>query len=266
MAKYRKVDPRIWNDAKFRLLSDHGKLVFFFLLTHPNMTPLGAMRGTIPGLAAEIGWTDKAFREAFREAFKEGMILHDEKAFFFWLPNFMKYNRPESPNVVKAWLGSVDSLPECNLLYRAITAACECAEGLGKAFTEALPKDFAKGMPYQEQEQEQEQEQYIKDFCSELSETDTSEPPLMEFPLSKNGDKFPVFKKDVDQWQDTFPGVDVQQALKECRQWNIDNPQKRKTRAGIKSHISRWLGKIQNSGRQAAAVGQQKTSIKGLTF
>lgn len=88
-----------------------------------------------------------------------------------------------------------------------------------------------------------------KEYCPELSETDTTEQPLMEFPLSRNGDKFPVFKKDVAQWQDTFPGVDVQQALRECRQWNIDNPQKRKTRAGIKSHISRWLGKIQNSGR-----------------
>lgn len=155
MAKYRKVDPRIWNDAKFMGLSDGGKLVFFFLLTHPNMTALGAMRGTIPGLAAEIGWTEEAFREAFREAFQQGMVLHDEKAFFFWLPNFMKYNRPESPNVVKAWVGSIDSLPECELLSKVISAACDHAKGLGKAFAEALPEAFAKSMPYQEQEQEQ---------------------------------------------------------------------------------------------------------------
>jgi uncharacterized phage protein (TIGR02220 family) len=169
MAKYRKVDPRIWNDAKFRGLSDDGKLVFFFLLTHPNTTALGAMRGTIPGLAAEIGWTEKAFREAFREALSKGMAKHDEEASFFWLPNFMKYNRPESPNVVKAWVNSVDNLPECNLLYQAITAACECAESLGKAFVKALPKDFGKSMPYQEQEQEQEQE-YKEDLRSSVGQ------------------------------------------------------------------------------------------------
>lgn len=28
MARYRKVDPRIWNDAKFRALNDQGKLSF----------------------------------------------------------------------------------------------------------------------------------------------------------------------------------------------------------------------------------------------
>ena len=162
MSRYRKVDPRIWNDAKFTGLSNNGKLVFFFLLTHPNMTALGAMRGTIPGLAAEIGWSDKAFREALREALARGMVKHSEKDCFFLFPNFLKYNRPESPNVVKAWVGSVDLLPECNLLCEAITNACECAEGMGEAFREALPKAFAealaKSMPYQEQEQEQEQE------------------------------------------------------------------------------------------------------------
>ena len=70
MAKYRKVDPRIWNDAKFRDLSDNGKLVFFFLLTHPNMTSLGAMRHTIPGLAAELGWDVEVFGKAFQEPFE----------------------------------------------------------------------------------------------------------------------------------------------------------------------------------------------------
>ena len=60
------MDPRIWNDAKFRDLSDNAKLVFFMLLTHPNMTALGAMRATVAGLAEEMGWEPEAFREAFR--------------------------------------------------------------------------------------------------------------------------------------------------------------------------------------------------------
>ena len=47
MGKYRKVDPKIWNDEKFRELSDSAKLLFLFLLTHPHMTPLGAMRATV---------------------------------------------------------------------------------------------------------------------------------------------------------------------------------------------------------------------------
>jgi len=115
MGKYRKVDPRIWNDEKFMALSDNGKLAFFFILTHPHMTAIGGMRASTPGLAAEIGWTEKAFREAFREALSKAMVKHDEKASFLSLPNFLKYNKPESPNVIKSWVSSLDYLPECKL-------------------------------------------------------------------------------------------------------------------------------------------------------
>lgn len=158
MGKYRKVDPKIWNDAKFRSLSDNGKLVFFFLLTHPHMTPLGAMRASIPGLAWEMGWKEKAFREVLSKA----MAKADEKACFVWLPKFLKYNKPESPNVVKAWLKCIDDLPECDMKNEALQKVKAFLKALPETFLEALPKallkDFAKTSLNQEQEQEQEQD------------------------------------------------------------------------------------------------------------
>lgn len=168
MSRYRKVDPRIWNDAKFRSLDDQGKLAFFFLLTHPHMTAIGAMRASIPGLAAEIGWPVEAFREAFRKASSKGMVEYDETASLVWLPNFLRYNPPESPNVVKAWASALDLLPECGLLSRVIAGAKAYTEGLNEGFRKALPQAFAKAMPIQEQEQEQEQEQ--KKTVASLSE------------------------------------------------------------------------------------------------
>lgn len=161
MAKYRKVDPKIWNDEKFSRLSDGGKLCFLFLLTHPHLTPLGAMRATLPGLTAELGWTEKAFRKAFREAFLKGMVKVDENAHFLSLPRFLKYNQPESPNVVKSWGKCLDDIPECALKNELLQNVKGFLEALPKGFKEALPLDFAKAMPNQEQEQEQEQEQNI---------------------------------------------------------------------------------------------------------
>ena len=122
MARYRKIDSRVWNDAKFRSLSDNAKLVFVMLLTHPNMTALGAMRATVSGLAEELGWETEAFREAFQEASAKGMAEHDPKACFVALPNFLKYNGPESPNVVKAWASALDLLPECALKNQVVGA------------------------------------------------------------------------------------------------------------------------------------------------
>lgn len=157
MAHYRKIDPRMWNDEKFRSLSTHGKLAFCFLLTHPHMTALGAMRATIPGLVAELGG-EKGFAEGFREAFAKGLAKHDERASFVYLPRFLRYNPPESPNVVRAWAHSVDLVPECDLKTQLLQEVKGYVEGLSEAFREALPEAFAKGMPNQEQEQEQELE------------------------------------------------------------------------------------------------------------
>lgn len=157
MAHYRKIDPRMWNDEKFRTLSTEGKLAFVLLLTHPHMTALGAMRATIPGLAAELG--GKGFAEAFREVFAKGLAKHDEKASCVYLPRFLKYNKPESPNVVKAWAHSIDLIPECHLKSELIQEVKGFAEALPEAFGKALPEAFAKAMPNQEQEQEQEQEE-----------------------------------------------------------------------------------------------------------
>jgi hypothetical protein len=147
MSRYRKIDTRIWNDEKFREMSDAGQLAFLFILTHPSMTALGAMRATIPGLAAEKRWTAEAFQEAFGEALSKGMVEHEEPAACVAVPNFLKYNPPESPNVVKAWSAALDLIPEGRLKDLVIQRAKGFLKGKSKAFTEALPKAFGEGLP-----------------------------------------------------------------------------------------------------------------------
>lgn len=156
MARYRKIDPRIWNDKKFRELSDASKLAFFLLLTHPAMTAIGAMRATIAGLAAEMKWEEEAFREAFAEISRKGMAEHDPKASFMALPKFLTYNAPESPNVVKGWISAIDLIPECSLRDVHFQRVKAFIKGLPNSFQEGLPEAFRKSMPNQEQEQEQE--------------------------------------------------------------------------------------------------------------
>lgn len=156
---YRKVSTAIWNDEKFRTLSDDAQLVFFFLLTHPHQTSLGAMRASIPGLAAEKGWALPRFKRSFAEIQSQGMVRHDAGASFVWLPNFLKHNGPENPNVVKSWSRSLGMLPECRMKHELITHVKEFIETLPEGFVKALPEPFLKGLAIQEQEQEQEPKQ-----------------------------------------------------------------------------------------------------------
>jgi hypothetical protein len=162
VARYRKVDLRIWNDAKFMSLTERGKLVFLFLITHPNLTMVGALRGTISGLASEYGISSQAFGEAFGEAFRKTMVKVDSKACLIWLPNFLKYNKPESPNVVKSWPDSFDLLPECDLKDEIYEHVKDFVEGLTKAFREAYAEAFGeafrKAMPNHKHQHKHEHE------------------------------------------------------------------------------------------------------------
>lgn len=171
MARYRKIDTRIWNDERFALLSDDGKLVFLFLLTHPHLTSLGAMRATVPGLAAELRWPVERFREAFADlltdAQRDGqpLVEHDDRACFIGLPKFLKYNSPENGNVVKSWGPLLDLLPECSHKTRLLSRVREHVQRLGGDFaagwervcptlSEGFAKPFGNGMPNPEPEPE----------------------------------------------------------------------------------------------------------------
>jgi hypothetical protein len=106
------------------------------------------------------------------------------------LPNAIRHNKPESPNVVRGWRVELDLLPECALKSEAIAAIRNALSETGPSFVAAFdeliavedaaceqpsakpsrkPSDkpsivasakvHSKPMPNQEQEQEQEQEQ-----------------------------------------------------------------------------------------------------------
>lgn len=152
---YRKVQTSIWLDAKFCALSDDAKLLFLMLLTHPGMTSIGAIRASVATLASDLGWTAPRTRRALQASLDAGMAEMDERLIL--LPNFLRYNRPENPNVVKSWARGFSELPECGLKRVCLSRAKAFAEGLGeafrKAFREAFAEAIAKGMRNQEQEQ-----------------------------------------------------------------------------------------------------------------
>ena len=70
---------------------------------------------------------------------------------------------------------------------------------------------------------------------------------LIRLPL-KDGSEFAVLPSDAEQWKELYPSVDIEQELKLMVGWLQGNPQKRKTKAGIKRFIHAWLGRAQQNG------------------
>jgi hypothetical protein len=51
----------------------------------------------------------------------------------------------------------------------------------------------------------------------------------------------PVYQDEIEAWQRTFPAIDVRQEVVEFKSWCVNNPDRRKTRKGVRSAINRWL-------------------------
>ena len=184
MARYRKIDPRIWNDAKFSRLSNDAKLLFIYLLTSPQTQMIGAIPMRAESVAAELGFDMERYGIRYQELYDMGIAEYDDRG-LYWVKNYLKYNSPDNPKVVISWRECLDYLPECPLLQRIIESARAHCLSRGERYIEAFQKGIGNGMaygipngmPYKEQEQEQEQEQELNNTNKQLPHNEPVEVP-----------------------------------------------------------------------------------------
>jgi hypothetical protein len=141
MARWR-VDSRFWDDPKVKGLTDGHKLLFLYLMTHPAMTSVGAMRETIPGIAAEMRWTEKEVGAGVDVLRGLGLVDFDPSAPLIVLPQFHTWNPPESPNVVRSWGSVIETVPQSDILAVHLAAVGKVIAGMGSHFKSALPKHY----------------------------------------------------------------------------------------------------------------------------
>ena len=144
---YRPVHVSMWGDAKFRALSDDGKLLWLYLLTGPETTSVpGCISVGRAALAEGLDWETDRLDRAFAELERFGMAKADWRARFVWLPNATKYITPAAWQHVKGWLPYLQILPECELKDRAIGALWRYLQTRSKeaqdVFVEALGKPY----------------------------------------------------------------------------------------------------------------------------
>jgi len=175
VARYRKIDLRIWGDQKFRTLTPIppcGQGLWIYLLTSPLTTNIaGVFRAGEAALAEDLRWPLKAFRRHYLEIAGRGMVKADWSGPLVWVPKAIYYSEPESPNVIRSWRPTWDEIPECPMKLEIHAYMKAFAEALGEGFAKAFGEGCSrppiersisdqKGPSfYQEQEQDQEQDQ-----------------------------------------------------------------------------------------------------------
>lgn len=73
------------------------------------------------------------------------------------------------------------------------------------------------------------------------------EPPVFLLTLN-DGSTYGVTQSEVDRYSELYPDVDVAQEIRGMIGWLDTNPQRRKTRSGIRRFMNNWLSKTQDQG------------------
>jgi hypothetical protein len=170
---------------------------------------------------------------------KHGLIIRYqvEGEKYIQIKNFVRHQNPHKNEAASEIPGPVEPLPEDSSNYPSTRADSLIPDSL-------IPDSSTSPSG---------------DVCSELE--NISDPPVVTIPLL-DGSEYPITQSDIDEWQKTYPALDVLQRLRAIREWNISNPKNRKTKRGVRSHITRWLDKDQNKAR--ASGGNDSAAKKWL--
>ena len=72
---------------------------------------------------------------------------------------------------------------------------------------------------------------------------------VAKLPLNENGTFHYVLPSDVEHYRELYPGVDVEQELRNMTGWLEANRERRKTKRGVQKFINNWLSKAQNRAK-----------------
>lgn len=97
---------------------------------------------------------------------------------------------------------------------------------------------------------------YNTSYSAKPESSTAMKKPFITFPCIK-GESFDVTDEYLEQLKGYYPGLDVEQQIRNMRSWIDGNPNSRKTASGMKRFITNWLNREQNKASPART--QQET-------
>ncbi|QTE70064.1 hypothetical protein JRC49_09630 [Clostridiales bacterium FE2011] len=79
--------------------------------------------------------------------------------------------------------------------------------------------------------------------------------------LLHDNTKYNVTREEIDEFSALYPAIDVLQEYRGMKAWCLSNPQKRKTRNGIKKFINGWLASAQKQNQNAPPASQKPLPV-----
>ncbi len=148
--RYYRVACRFHEDEKVRKWSDRTKLFSLYVLTTKHRNLEGFFLLPPDYAAADLGWKRSHVIKELGILEAEGFLSFDPATNLVLVRNALRYQQPDSPNVQKAVIGRIKSLPNNETLLRQfVTLATEhCGRpgisACARKFPELLKMEFTR--------------------------------------------------------------------------------------------------------------------------
>jgi hypothetical protein len=140
MRQTATINTKIWSNARFRVISDEVKLLYFYVLTHPNLSDLGTLPGEVMRDTTDLGWPTKTFYTVINYSMQ--LIRYDKVGDFLWLPDYFLHNPVTSVKSMEDWESTQMNLPRCPLKHRVMLEASLVVKQFSNDLQDALPDSF----------------------------------------------------------------------------------------------------------------------------
>jgi hypothetical protein len=139
-ARFRKVDPRIWVDERFRLLSLEGKLLAFWMLTTSRLNRCGIILWS-PGLASEETGIPRSRIDTVCHTVCDTLFWKfDPASNTLFLARWWRYNKPDNAKALQGFLADLHDLPACSLGSSLVLAAQDLTDDMREQYLAAVRK------------------------------------------------------------------------------------------------------------------------------
>jgi hypothetical protein len=118
---YRRVHPAIWDDLDFVEANDFDRVLYFLLLTGPQVSSLpGLQHEGFAALAERLRRPLDMVLAGFERLAVSGFAFYDDRTRVVWVPNAPRYNEAGSPNHIRAWWNRWSEFPKCRFKIQHI--------------------------------------------------------------------------------------------------------------------------------------------------
>ena len=155
---YYRVATCFWDDEKARRWPDHITVLALYILTTRHRTLEGFFILPVGYIAEDLSVSRRRVRVGLTILEKDGFIEYDHDTSAILIRNALRYQQPDSTNVVRGVISRVKSLPQSKLLIKFIALAkLHCLrKGLSPS-AQSFPHLLEQELPHlSEQELQQE--------------------------------------------------------------------------------------------------------------